>query len=86
MPVDYYPQKTEAELLVMLDAVQKRSTVGGIVSTEAAGLKQTRSFSGSGSAALEMRRILYSLWKRNPDDYINPYADRVRRTNTTYRA
>lgn len=86
MPVDYYPQKTEAELLVILDSLQKRGSVGAVMMTEAAGLKQQRGWIGAGSVALETRRVLYSLFKRNPDEYSNPYVERIRRTNASYRA
>src|SRR5881394_1781323 len=43
MPVNYYVGKTEDELLVMLDALQKRATTGFVSQTSAAGLQQIRS-------------------------------------------
>lgn len=84
MAIDYYPNKTTDDLLVMLSALQNRQAFGGIIATEASGLKQQRSFQGGGSAALELRRVLYSLFLRDPDTYSNPYAGRVRRTRALY--
>lgn len=84
MPVDYYPQKTEDELLVMLAAVQKRSTEGAVSMTTMAGMQQMRSWQGSGSVALEIRHILYSLSRRDPVLYADPYISRVRKTRAAY--
>lgn len=84
MPVDYYPQKSAEELLVLLDALQKRATTGFVSQTSAAGLQQIRSFQGSAPVSVEIRRVLYSLHKRDPDTYENPYAQRIRRTRAHY--
>jgi hypothetical protein len=86
MPVNYYPQKSADELLVMLDALQKRATTGFVSQTSAAGLQQIRSFQNSGPVSVEIRRVLYSLWKLDPDTYENPYASRIRRTRPNYTA
>ena len=83
MPVNYYPQKTEEELLVLLDALQKRGTTGFVFQTSAAGLQQIRSYQNSGPVSVEIRRVLYALHKINPE-FDNPYAQRVRRTRANY--
>lgn len=84
MPVNYYIGKTEDELLVMLSDLQKRATSGVVFFTTGAGLQQQRSFTGSAPVAVEIRRVLYSLHKLDPDEYDNPYAGRVRVTRTRY--
>jgi hypothetical protein len=84
MPVDYYPQKSVDELLVLLDALQKRATTGFTSMTSAAGLQQMRSFQGSAPVSVEIRRVLYSLYKREPGTYDNPYASRIRKTRAHY--
>jgi len=86
MPVNYYVTKTEDELLVLLDSLQKRGTTGYVTQTSAAGLQQIRSFQNSGQVDREIRRVLYSLWKLNPSDYDNPYSQRIRRTRPNYTA
>jgi hypothetical protein len=84
MPVNYYPQKTAAELLVLLDSLQKRATTGAVAMTTALGQQTMRSFQGSGPVDREIRRVLYALWKLDPDEYDNPYAERIRRTRARY--
>lgn len=84
MPIDYYANKSAEELLVMLDALQKRATTGYISQTSAAGLQQIRSFQNSGPVSVEIRRIFYSLWKKDPATYSNPYASRIRKTRASY--
>lgn len=84
MPVNYYPQKTEAELLVILSDLQKRASSGALSMTAAAGLQQMKSWQGAAPVSVEIRRVLYSLWKVNPNAYENPYAQRVRRTRPSY--
>ncbi len=84
MPVNYYPQKTVEELLALLDSLQKRATQGVVYFTTVAGLQSQRSFQGSAPVAVEIRRVLYSLWKLAPDTYDNPHAQRIRRTRTKY--
>jgi len=86
MPVNYYPQKTEDELLVMLDALQKRATTGFVSQTSAAGLQQIRSFQNGRAVSVEIRAVLYALWRLNPSDYDNPYSQRIRRTRPNYTA
>jgi hypothetical protein len=83
MPVNYYPQKTEEELLVLLDALQKRATTGFVSSTSAAGLQQIRTYQNTGPVSVEIRRVLYALHLVNPE-YDNPYGQRVRRTRADY--
>lgn len=84
MPVDYYPQKTEAELLALLVSLQNRQTQGHVYMTGGAGIQTVRSFTGSSRVEVEIRRVLYSLHLRNAEDYEDPYASRIRRTRAYY--
>ena len=85
MPIDYYPQKSVEELLVILDSLQKRASTGLVYfSTVLGGTQSQKSFQGSSSTAVEIRRVLYSLFKRDPDNYPNPYASRIRKTRPHY--
>ena len=86
MPVNYYVGKSAAELLVLLDSLQKRATTGFVSQTSAAGLQQIRSFQNGRPVSVEIRAVLYSLWKLDPDTYSNPYASRIRRTRPHYTA
>jgi hypothetical protein len=83
--LDYYPQKSEAELSVLLDSLQKRQVKGGITEVTAAGVRTMKDFRGGNSRVeVEIRRVLYSLHLRNPDTYDDPYASRVRRVRARY--
>ena len=84
MPVDYYVSKSENELLLLLDSLQRRATQGVIASTSAAGVQQIRSFTQGSRVETEIKRVLYSLFKRNPIDYSDPYASMIRRTRAHY--
>ena len=85
MPVDYYPQKSVADLLGILDGLQKRQTRGGITEVVAAGVKTTREFGmGNSRAEKEILRVLYSLHLRDSGTYDDPYASRIRRTRARY--
>lgn len=86
MPVDYYPQKSVADLTVILEQLQKRQTNGSITEVLAAGVKTTREFSGGGNSRVETEilRVLYSLHLRDPDNFDDPYASRIRRTRARY--
>src|SRR6266516_2786075 len=86
MPVNYYPQKSADELLSILDSLQKRASTGVVAMTSAAGFQQQRSFQNGGPVDREIRRVLYSLWKLDPDTYDNPYNSRVRRVRAAYTA
>ncbi len=68
----------------MLDSLQKRSTTGVVFFTTAAGIQQQRSFQNSNSVDVNIRRVLFSLWKLAPDTYENPYAQRIRKTRAKY--
>lgn len=85
MPVDYYPQKSVADLLAILATLQKRQTNGGITEVLAAGVKTVREF-GTGNSRIEKEilRVLYSLHLRDPSTYDDPYASRIRRTRARY--
>jgi len=84
MPVNYYPQKTAEELLAILDSLQKRASTGVVAMTTAAGMQHQRSFQNGGPVDREIRRVLYALWKLDPEEYENPYAQRIRRTRARY--
>jgi len=84
MPVNYYVTKTEDELKVMLDALQKRTTTGFVSQTSAAGLQQIRSFQGGSRVEVEIKRVLYSLFVLLPGIYANPYTSRIRRTRARF--
>lgn len=81
---NYYAGRTEAELLVMLNDLQKRASSGVVFFTTGAGLQQQRSFQGSAPVDVERKRVLYSLHILKPDDYDNPYAGRKRIVRTKY--
>lgn len=85
MPVDYYPQKSVADLLAILDTLQKRQTKGGITEVLAAGVKTSREFvPGNSRVETEILRVMYSLHLRDPATYDDPYASRIRRTRARY--
>jgi hypothetical protein len=84
MPVNYYPQKTEDELVTILESLQKRASEGVVYFTTVAGLQNQRSFQGSARVEVEIRRVLYSLFLLNPGTYANPYLQRIRRTRARY--
>lgn len=85
MPVDYYPQKSVADLLLILDGLQKRQTKGGITEVVAAGVKTARQFGmGNSRIQTEMLRVMYSMHLRDPDTYDDPYASKIRRTRARY--
>jgi hypothetical protein len=85
MPVDYYPQKSVADLLAILDTLQKRQVKGGITEVLAAGVKTTREFGpGNSRAEKEILRVMYSMHLRDPNTYDDPYASRIRRTRARY--
>lgn len=86
MPIDYYPQKSADELLALLDGLQKRATVGAVSQVSLLGSQTIKSFQNSGPVSVEIRRILYSLWRRDPSVYSNPYSQRIRRTRPNYTA
>jgi hypothetical protein len=82
--VNYYPQKTEQELLDILDSIQKRASTGVVAFYTAAGVQQQRSFQGAARPSTEILRILYSLHLLLPGTYADPYASRIRRTRASY--
>jgi len=84
MPVNYYVGKSEDELLALLDGLQKRGTVGLVSQVSLVGNQTIKSFQNSGPVSVEIRRILYALWKLLPDSYVNPYSQRIRRTRPHY--
>lgn len=90
MPVDYYPQKSEAQLIEMLESLQKGQTSGRLTEVAAAGVRTVRAIGGK-DAPIETQilRVLYSLFLRNPGTrnsggWENPYGQRIRRTRARY--
>jgi hypothetical protein len=81
---DFYPQKTADELLALLNALQNRATRGQVYFTTVAGLQSEVSFQQAARPEVEIRRVLYSLHRRDPDTYPDPYAARIRRTRSRY--
>ncbi len=84
MPIDFYPQRATEELLVLLDSLQRRQTMGVVSQTSAVGMQTTKSWTGSSRIDVEIRRVLYSLFLRDPTLYTNPYSNRVTRTRPRY--
>ena len=85
MPIDYYPQKTEAELLLLLDALQKRASEGQVFFTTAIGMQSQRSFQGAARVEVEIRRVMYSLYRKGAFGFTtDPYAERIRKTRARY--
>ena len=85
MPVDYYSNLSEAELLPILTTLQQRQTSGIITQSSIAGFESSRSFGKEASRnETEIRRVLYSLFLRNPSVYKNPYDQRITRTRARY--
>jgi hypothetical protein len=83
VPTNYYPNATEAELVSLLESLQRRATMGQIYMTTYAGDQQMRSFQGGSPIRVEMKHVLYSLSLLN-DDYTNPWTNRVRRTRSDF--
>jgi hypothetical protein len=84
MPVNYYPQKTEDELLTTLGALQKRTGEGLVNFSTVMGMQQSLGYNGSSRVEVEIRRVLFSLHLLNPNTYADPYAARIRKTRTNY--
>jgi hypothetical protein len=83
VPTNFFPNATEAELVALLESLQRRATRGEIYMTTYAGDQQMRSYQGASRVDTMIKRVLYSLSLLN-DDYDNPYAGRVRRTQVSY--
>jgi len=82
--MDYYPNRSVADLLTLLTSVQNRGTKGELSMTTGAGLQQVRAWQNSESTPVTIRRILTSLHAKDPVTYMDPYAGRVRRTRSSY--
>ena len=83
MPLDYYPQRTEVELLALLDSLQRRQTIGVVSQASSAGMQQIKTWAGANRPEVEIKRVMYSLHVRN-SIYPDPYALSVHRTRTRY--
>ncbi len=85
MPVNYFPNATEAELLACAQSLQRRLTVGEVAYvTMPGGGQMQRTLQNTPQADLMLLRVLFSLHLKNPTEYDNPYAGRVRRTLPNY--
>jgi hypothetical protein len=85
MPVNYYPNCTESELLAILESLERRSSIGEIgFVTVAGGGQMSRSWQFSRDVEVAAKRVLYALFKIAPSTYDNPYAQRIRRTLPVY--
>lgn len=92
MPTDYYPNLSaasaqpdgEAQLLALLESLQRRTTTGQVISTTYSGSTNLRGFQGSNRVEVEIRRVLYSLSVIDSAKYPDPYASRIRRTRANY--
>jgi len=85
MPVNLYPNATEAELLALAESLQRRLTVGEVqFVTVAGGGQMSRGYQNTRQAKTELMAVLYALFKKNPATYENPYAQRIRVTRPSY--
>lgn len=92
MPVDYYPNKSIADLQAILEGLQKRQSQGAISEVTAAGVRVVRSHAsqaGNTKTDVELLRVLYSLYRRalgteEAPNFPNPYASRMTRTRAAY--
>jgi hypothetical protein len=84
VPLNYYPQKSKDELLAILADLQKRGAGGILSQVSSLGSQQIRSFQGSGPVDREIRRVLYSLFLIDPENYTDPGLSRVRRVRQNY--
>jgi hypothetical protein len=86
MPVNFYPQKTEAELVEILKGLQVRQGKGALTEVAAAGQRVYRQVLlwNNSRVEVEIKRVLYALNQLNPEVYSDPYAGMLRRTRTRY--
>jgi hypothetical protein len=84
MPVNFYPNATEAELVTLLESLQRRATMGQIYMTTYAGDQQIRSFQGASPVKVEIKNVLYSLHLQNSADWDNPHLQKIRRVRAAY--
>jgi hypothetical protein len=91
MPVNYYPNLTdptnadgETELVGLLEALQRRATIGQLYMTSYGGDQHIRSFQGSSTVRSEIRNVLYALHLRDSTTWDNPYTQRIRRVSAAY--
>lgn len=85
MPVNYYPNATEEELLALAESLQRRLTTGEVsFVTLPGGGQMQRTVQNTGAAKVTLLQVLYALYRINPSDYDNPYAGRIRRTIPNY--
>jgi hypothetical protein len=85
MPVNYFPNATEEELVALLESLQRRATTGEVnFTTLPGGGQMGRTYTNTQGVEVTMRRVLYALHILNPTDYDNPYLGRVRKTLPSY--
>jgi hypothetical protein len=85
MPVNLFPNASEAELRALVESLQKRLTIGEIqFVTLPGGGQMQRTFQNTRDAKTMLIHALYSWHKMNPSEVDNPYAQRIRRTLPNY--
>jgi hypothetical protein len=84
MPVDYYPNSNEDELVLLLESLQRRATTGQIYMTTYSGDQNMRTFQGASPVKVEIKNVLYSLHLQNPADWDNPHLQKIRRVRAAY--
>lgn len=84
MPTNYYAGQTETELKAKLAALQARSSTGSVSMTSTFGNQTMRSWQGAARPEVEIKRVLYALFRLDPERYDNPYVDRVRQASASY--
>jgi hypothetical protein len=85
MPVNWYTNATEAELVACLESIQRRQTTGEVMFvTLPGGGQMQRTHQNTKLVDVYAMRILYSLYVINPSDYDNPYTQRIKRTLPSY--
>lgn len=85
MPVNYFPNATEAELIALAESLQRRLTVGEVqFITLPGGGQVQRSWQNTESAKPMLLNVLYALHRKNPSTYENPFLGRVQVTYPSY--
>ena len=84
MQSNIYEGMTMDELKAALKSLQNRNTKGELSMTTGAGLQQVRSWQGAGRVRMEIMSVRYAMYRLDPVTYRDPYAERVRRTRSSY--
>lgn len=84
MPINYFPQLDEGELLAQLNSIARKQGIGEIQFVTTPNGQAAQSWTNTLRADLIGIRTLYSLHKLAPSRYENPYLQRVRTTLPNY--